>query len=101
MLPMMLLMAFPLLGLVLLFVLPPGLAIPLYLLGLILSGVTHWAMMRSMRIPLRTGPEGMIGARGRVLSWQQAGGFVSCQGEAWRARCLTDAPLIPGTEVEV
>ncbi len=101
MLPMMLLMALPLLGIVLFFVLPPGLAIPLYVLGLILSGITHWAMMRSMRAPVQTGRQGMIGSRGRVLSWQQAGGVVSCHGEVWRARCVTDAPLVPGVEVEV
>lgn len=101
MLPMMILMAFPILGIVLFFVLPLGIAIPLYALGVALSALTNWLMMRAMRMPVQTGRQGMIGARGRVAWWDGPTGYVRCHGEVWRARSSDGRPLSTGAEVEV
>lgn len=101
MLPMLLIMAFPILGLLLFLVLPPGMAVPLYVVGLVLSGITHRLMIKAQRLPVQTGPEGMIGAIATVLSWHDATGHVRCHGELWTARTRDHHELNPGTEVQV
>jgi membrane-bound serine protease (ClpP class) len=49
--------------------------------------------------PVVTGPQGMIGARGRVLSWAAGAGVVLVRGERWAA--ASPAALAPGQAVRV
>jgi membrane protein implicated in regulation of membrane protease activity len=79
----------PILGIIVFFLLRPGVAIPVYLVILLASGLTYWSLARAMRRRPRTGREGLIGASARVISRVKAGGnaqyLVRTQGELWGA----------------
>ncbi|MEJ2077630.1 MAG: NfeD family protein [Acidobacteriota bacterium] len=47
-----------------------------------------WLMMGAMQLPVQSGPKGMIGKIGRVLTWDGDSGTVFCEGEVWKARSL-------------
>lgn len=98
---MMLVMSFPVLGLVLFYVLPLGTALPLYLLMLGISLPLHCLMMHAMRLPKRTGGEGMIGSAAGVLDWEQASGRVICRGEIWNAKTTEETSLVRGDKVVI
>ncbi|HWX48975.1 MAG TPA: nodulation protein NfeD [Roseomonas sp.] len=68
------------------------------LLLALLLGATMWSVWRSRRRPVRTGGQGMIGARGRVLSWSGGAGTVLVHGERWAA---SGEGLRPGQTVRV
>ncbi|MFJ0947595.1 nodulation protein NfeD, partial [Bordetella bronchiseptica] len=42
--------------------------------------------LRSRRAPQVSGAQGLVGRRGRVLSWEHDQGYVAADGERWRAR---------------
>jgi len=69
----------------------------------ILSGlllvVTIRAAWRARGRPVVTGSQGMIGARGQVLSWAAGAGVVLVHGERWAA--ASSAALVPGQAVKV
>jgi membrane-bound serine protease (ClpP class) len=56
-------------------------------------------LLRSRKRPVVTGQEGIMGAEGEALTWQQDEGKVRVQGEIWRAR--SSHPLEPGTRIKV
>ncbi len=56
-------------------------------------------LLRSRKRPVVTGQEGIMGAEGEALDWQQDEGKVRVQGEIWRAR--SSHPLEPGTRIKV
>ena len=56
-------------------------------------------LLRSRKRPVVTGQEGIMGAEGETLAWQQDEGRVRVQGEIWRAR--SSHPLEPGTRIKV
>ena len=56
-------------------------------------------LLRSRKHPVVTGQEGIMGAEGEALAWQQDEGKVRVQGEIWRAR--SSHPLEPGTRIKV
>jgi membrane-bound serine protease (ClpP class) len=56
-------------------------------------------LLRSRKRPVVTGQEGIMGAEGEALAWQQDEGRVRVQGEIWRAR--SSHPLEPGTRIKV
>jgi membrane protein implicated in regulation of membrane protease activity len=101
MLGMMIVMAFPLLGIALFFLLPWQTALPLYLGGLVLSLLLHRAMARSMKLPIRMGRGSLVGQEAEVLSWDHAEGRVRCRGESWHARARDPQGFDPGQRVEV
>lgn len=74
-----LLLSMPVLGLGLFLVLPVSLALPLYLLVVVVSLFLYSKIMQSMRIPVVTGPEALVG---QVLTtnWE---GLAFWQGEWW------------------
>ncbi len=72
---------------------PWVLAASVILSGLLLV-VTIRAVWRARGRPVVTGAQGMIGARGRVLSWAAGAGVVLVHRERWAA--ATSAPLAPG-----
>lgn len=101
MLAMMVMMAFPLLGIALFFVLPWPSAVPLYLAGVLLSLLLHRAMARSMKLPVRMGRGSLIGQGAEVLSWDGYEGRVRCRGESWHAWARDPPDLRPGERVKV
>jgi membrane-bound serine protease (ClpP class) len=56
-------------------------------------------LLRSRKRPVVTGQEGIMGAEGEALDWQQDEGKVRVQGEIWRAR--SSHPIEPGTRIKV
>ena len=83
---MALIMGLPLLGLGLFYVYPWQVALFPYLLLVAVSAIFDWLMMRSMRLPVRSGREEMIGSKTVVLSWSDDLGQVMWNGEIWCAR---------------
>jgi membrane-bound serine protease (ClpP class) len=77
---------------------PWVLAASVILSGLLLA-VTIRAVWRARGRPVVTGSQGMIGARGRVLSWAAGAGVVLVHGERWAA--ASSAALAPGQAVKV
>ncbi len=98
---MMLIMSFPVLGLILFYVLPLGTALPLYLLMLGVSLPLHCLMMRAMRLPKRAGGESMVGSAAGVLDWEGESGRVICRGEIWKAKATGETPLVRGDKVVI
>ncbi len=101
MLGMMIMMAFPFLGIALFFLLPWPSALPLYLGGVVVSVFLHRAMARSMKLPVRMGRSSLIGQEAEVLSWDHSEGRVRCRGESWHARARDPQSFEPGERVEV
>lgn len=97
----MILMVFPLVGLLLFFVLPWPVALLWYLVGLLVSVGLHWVMMRTMRMPVRTGRRGMIGQQASVVSWRGDRGRVRCHDEIWWAVASGAGELNAGERVRV
>jgi membrane protein implicated in regulation of membrane protease activity len=81
-----LLMGLPLLGFALFFVYPWRMALVPYLLLVGISLFFDSLMMRAMRIPVRTGPEEMIGSKAVVLNWNGHSGQVNWNDEIWQAK---------------
>jgi membrane protein implicated in regulation of membrane protease activity len=79
----------PILGIVVFFLLRPGVAIPVYLVILLASGLAYWSLVRAMRRRPRTGREALMGATARVVSRVRPGSnaqyVVRTQGELWGA----------------
>jgi membrane protein implicated in regulation of membrane protease activity len=79
----------PIVGIIVFFLLRPGVAVPVYLVILLASGLVYWSLARAMRRRPKTGREGLIGATARVVSRVQPGTnaqyLVRTQGELWGA----------------
>ena len=101
MLLMLILMSFPVFGVLLFFTLPLHTALPAYLGGCGVSVFYMWKMMGAAEHPVTTGPEGMIGKTGEVLSWKAHEGKVRCYDEVWDARTEDGQALSRGEKVKV
>ncbi|NOZ78354.1 MAG: methyltransferase domain-containing protein [Acidobacteria bacterium] len=101
MLAMLLVMGLPVIGLLFFLVWPLSVALPLYLAGLALAAVLHRVMYSAMRMPVRTGREGMSQRRATVVSWEDAQGIVRCRDELWHATSDGSPTLVPGDDVVV
>ncbi len=89
----------PVLALPVFWLLPLSLAAPIYLGVLGGTALILWPTVRAMRQPQRAGREGMVGARGEVLTEINPWGLVQCQGEIWEATARDRIPS--GTRVRV
>ncbi|MDQ7850283.1 MAG: DUF881 domain-containing protein [Armatimonadota bacterium] len=75
----------PVLGLVLFFVLPFPVAAPLYTVVAIASWLLYRLTMQALRLPVKTGSEGMAGGLAYVVDPLSPEGVVRYGGELWRA----------------
>jgi len=79
----------PIVGIIVFFLFRPGVAVPIYLVILLASGLVYWSLARAMRRRPKTGREGLIGATARVVSRVQPGSsaqyLLRTQGELWGA----------------
>ena len=66
--------------------------------GIVVVG-TGWLARKSMREPVITGEQGMIGARAEALESFSERGTVQFGGEIWKAR--TGAPVSAGQSVRI
>ena len=89
----------PVLGLALFWIFPWPLALPVYLVLLALSSAIYVVTFRAMRLPVSTGAEGMVGARGQVVNAIQSRGTVRIHNELWTAEADQSLPV--GTSVRV
>lgn len=87
-----LLLAAPVLGLSLFLVLPFGTALALYLIIVALSLLLYYKIMESMRAPVMTGPEGLVGQIVRT----DGSGTIHFNGEWWTA-----TPPLPNRQVRI
>jgi membrane-bound ClpP family serine protease len=85
---MIVIMALPLLGLGLFYFLPFGMAFPLYLFLLFISGLMYYGMFTVMgrKRRVRTGFEEMIGEEAIVMEDLDPEGKVRINDELWAAR---------------
>jgi membrane-bound ClpP family serine protease len=98
---LMLLTGFPLIGLVLFFIIPWKLALPVYILGVGASVLLQRVAMKSHRLPVLTGIPAMTGAIGTVTVWETDRGTVRFRAELWRARSECGESIAPGAEVRI
>lgn len=93
----------PIVGIIVFWLLPLNVAIPVYLVILLLSGLSYWAIARAIRKRAKTGSEGLVGAMARVVSKldpkDNAQYMVAVEGELWHANS-TDI-LEPGETVRI
>jgi membrane protein implicated in regulation of membrane protease activity len=103
MLPMVVIMLLPVIGLGLFLVMPWRSALPIYLAGVGLSAIYHRLMLHALSRRVRTGRQAMLGQDGHVTAWHGDAGTVRCRGEIWQACGEGDAErdLAPGDEIEV
>lgn len=80
-----LILLLPLIGLVVFWIAPLSIAIPVYLVILIASGLAYYSIIKSMRRPVVTGKEGLIGQTVEITDMSGHTGHVRIQGELWRA----------------
>lgn len=94
-----LLVLLPVLGLAFFFVLPWSLAVPAFAAVAMISAVMFVPALRALRLPPKTGVEGMIGGAARVVEPLRPQGVVRYGGELWQA--VADEPLDPGIWVRI
>jgi membrane-bound serine protease (ClpP class) len=75
----------PVLGLVVFWIWPLSVALPIYLVILAVSGTVYAAIMKAMHRPVTTGTEGLIGRHVQVIEWSGHSGHVRVQGAIWRS----------------
>jgi len=84
-----LIIVLPIVGVIVFWLFAPGVAVPIYLIILLVSGMLYWSVARAMRRRPKTGQEGLIGATATVVSRSQPGAnaqyTVRTQGELWSA----------------
>lgn len=85
------LLLMPVLGLPILWLMPLSLAVPIYVVLALGSGLLYWLIWKSMSRPLDTGVESLIGTEAEVVSKLSPGHraqyLVRAGGELWTALC--------------
>ena len=98
-----LILLLPLFALIVFLVMPLGLAIPVYLVILLVTGLMYWAILRALRRRPESGAQSLIGAEGKVVSTlgpkDEARYQVKVRGELWRAN--SHDKLEPGDTVSI
>ncbi len=89
----------PVLALPVIWLLPWNIALPIYAVVLVLTGLVAWPVVTAMRRPQLTGAEGMIGAQGEALTELNPQGLIRCQGEVWAA--TAEGPIPSGERVRI
>jgi membrane-bound ClpP family serine protease len=82
---MMIIMFSPVFALVLFWVLPFWTALPIYIPIFIFGFIVNVKMMKSMRLRVKTGSEGMIGKEAEVIEDIDPEGKVRVEDEIWAA----------------
>lgn len=78
-----LILLMPLFGLVVFWILPLWIALPVYLIILFISLVLYYSIMKAMKIPVMTGSKGMIGKVGRIAENHNGHIVIRIQNELW------------------
>ena len=95
--PYLILLLLPLIGIVVFWLFPLPLAILVYLVILVVSGLIYWVIARAMKKRPKSGAEGLIGAEARVVSilgpHDEAQYTVRISGELWSANSSDNLKL--------
>jgi membrane protein implicated in regulation of membrane protease activity len=89
----------PVIGLILFWILPISIALPLYIVILITSLILYKSIMKTMKLPVKTGEKGLIGLEGKVVNITGDMNLVSVHGELWNA--VSESHLTVGESVEI
>jgi len=89
----------PLLALPVLWIWPPTVSVPIYIVVAIVSAAVYWYAVLAMRRPVETGREAMIGATGKIVESSGTNLVVQIGSEIWNARSA--AALREGDRVQV
>jgi membrane protein implicated in regulation of membrane protease activity len=95
-----LILALPIIGLPLLWLLPPADGIAAYGLVVVVSGAVYAVMMKAMHAPIAVGSETLLHAIGTVPRVEGPRVSIFLHGELWSAQSVDD-PLAVGDRVEV
>jgi membrane protein implicated in regulation of membrane protease activity len=75
----------PIFGLIVFWIWPLSISLPVYLVILMLSGLIYFALLKAMHKPVVTGREGLIGESVDVIDMLNHNGHVRYEGEIWEA----------------
>jgi len=75
----------PLIGLVVFWVWPISIALPVYLVIFLISIMVYLALLKAMQRPVVTGKEGLIGKSVEIMDISGDSGHVRVHGEIWEA----------------
>jgi len=75
----------PVAGIAVFWLWPLSIAVPVYGLILLVSGVVYYAMLVAMRHPVVTGREGLLHEIGEIVEASDSGLSVRVHGELWHA----------------
>lgn len=93
----------PVIALPIFWLMPLNFSVPIYVVIALLSGLSYWLITRSMRKPVTTGAESLIGTKAEVVSRlspdNPAKYLVRAEGELWTAHCAKS--LRPGEQVNI
>jgi len=95
-----LILLMPILALPLLWLLPLGEGLSMYLAVLIMTGAVYWLAIKAMRAPVVSGKQTVLGRAGSVRSVDGRRGSVWVASELWSAESR-EGPLAIGDAVEV
>ena len=93
----------PVIALPVFWLMPLNLAVPLYAVIALVSGLLYWLIARSMMKPIVTGAESLVGTSAEVVSRFNPNNttkyMVKAGSELWTAR--SDNSLQPGEQVNI
>jgi membrane protein implicated in regulation of membrane protease activity len=92
-----LILLLPLIGLGLFAVLPLEVALPLYGIVLAISAFLYLVIGRTLRLPVQTGTEGMVGTEAEVIQALNPRGVIRHRNELWYAQGVE--PIRKGEKV--
>ena len=95
-----LILALPIVALPVLWLLPPGVAVPVYAVIVGISIAVYATAIKAWRMPVRNGIEALLGESGKVARLEGRKVVLSVNGELWSAD-LEGGPITVGDKVVV
>lgn len=95
-----LILALPILALPVLWLLPPGVAVPVYAVTVGIAIAVYATAIKAWRMPVRNGIEVLLGATGKVARLDGRRAVLNVHGELWSAD-LEGEPIAVGDKVVV
>jgi len=95
-----LILALPIVALPVLWLLPPGVAVPIYAVTAAISIAVYATAIKAWKMPVRNGIEVLLGATGKVARLDGRRVVLSVQGELWSAD-FEGGPVAVGDKVVV
>jgi membrane protein implicated in regulation of membrane protease activity len=94
-----LILLMPVLGIIVFWIWPLSIAVPVYTIILITSAITYFSLLKALHRPVTTGREGLIGKTGEIIDIQEDEIHAMLHGEIWSVK--TNSALNIGDQVTV